>query len=468
MSAAGPTYGSFVRRVLFPLHERLKGHSTVAILQEMVLDERRAPTDLDKMQLQRLSRFLKHSFTTVPYYRELLKQLGLGLSDVQATADLEKLPFLDKNIIREKLEYLKSSEAVTVQKFSTGGSTGTPLTFYLGSTRVSSDVAARCRAEGWWGVRLGDREFVIWGSPLELTKQDRWRGVRDRLFRTKLLSAFEMSPAVMDAYIDDMQRHGCRRVFGYPSSIALLCEHARKRGRDLRSLGVRAVFVTAEFLWDHWRQSISETFGCPVANGYGGRDSGFIAHECPRGGMHISSDRMIVEIITDEGRRAQPGELGEIVVTHLDTPEMPFIRYRTGDMGALSDKLCACGRTLPLLERIEGRKSDFIVAPDGRVLHGLSLIYVVRAINGIEQFRITQKELDEFQIELVTGNAFKKESERLIQDEFSKRLRAPVNIRIQYCQTIPPHKNGKFRYVISEIGERNLTLVPTAVQSPGV
>jgi phenylacetate-CoA ligase len=342
--------------------------------------------------------------------------------------------------------------------FSTGGSTGVPLSFYLGPTRISSDVAARCRAEGWWGSGIGDREYVLWGSPLELTKQDRFRELRDRVLRTRLMSAFEVSPAMMDSYLAEMERTGCRRIFGYPSSIALLCEHARRQGKDLSKLGVRTVFVTAEFLWDHWRQLIAETFGCPVVNGYGGRDSGFVAHECPHAGMHVTADRLIVEIVGENGQRVRPGELGEIVVTHFDTPEMPFIRYRTGDMGALSSELCRCGRTLPLLERIEGRKSDFIVAPDGRLMHGLSLIYVLRKIAGIEQFRITQKAVDDFQLELVTGNDFTRNSEAIIRSEFEQRLRAAVNVRIQYSPTMPASKNGKFRYVISEVAEQHTEL----------
>jgi phenylacetate-CoA ligase len=263
---------------------------------------------------------------------------------------------------------------------------------------------------------------------------------------------------MMDSYLDEMERTGCRRIFGYPSSIALLCEHARRQGRRLSKLGVQTVFVTAEFLWDHWRQIISETFNCRVVNGYGGRDSGFVAHECPHGGMHVTADRLIVETVGENGQRLQPGELGEIVVTHFDTPEMPFIRYRTGDMGALSSALCRCGRTLPLLERIEGRKSDFIVAPDGRLMHGLSLIYVLRKIAGIEQFRITQKAVDDFQLELVTGSDFTRNSEAIIRSEFEQRLRAAVNVRIQYSSTMPASKNGKFRYVISEVAERHTEL----------
>jgi phenylacetate-CoA ligase len=451
-------YAALIQRTVFPLHERLKGHNTLRMLREMQKEQWMGVAQLQQLQNRRLRALLKHAFTTVKYYRELMQGLSLQSDTFHSEADLEKLPLLDKKIIRGNLDDLKSSKAKNMQLFSTGGSTGAPLSFYIGPTRISSDVAARCRAEGWWGSGIGDREYVLWGSPLELTKQDRFREMRDRVLRTRLMSAFEVNPATMDRYLDEMKRTGCRRIFGYPSAIALLCEHARRQGRDLSKLGVRTVFVTAEFLWDHWRQVIAQTFGCPVANGYGGRDSGFLAHECPHGGMHVTADRLIVEIVGDNGQRVSPGELGEIVVTHFDTPEMPFIRYRTGDMGALSSELCRCGRTLPLLERIEGRKSDFIVAPDGRLIHGLSLIWVLRKIAGIEQFRITQKAVDEFHLELVTDSDFARSSEALIRSEFEQRLRAAVKVRIQYSSTMPASKNGKFRYVISEVAEQHTEL----------
>lgn len=95
-------------------------------------------------------------------------------------------------------------------------------------------------------------------------------------------------------------------------------------------------FCTSERLYDHQREAISSAFACPVANGYGGRDAGFIAHECPAGGMHITAEDIIVEIIDENGSIQPTGIAGEIVVTHLATSDFPFIRYRTGDVGSLS------------------------------------------------------------------------------------------------------------------------------------
>jgi phenylacetate-CoA ligase len=433
------------------LQEFVKGHGTFRVLRDMEKTQWVSPSQLEEIRQRRLGALLKLATAHVPYYAELFRDLRFDVASRIRAADLHRIPFLTKEIIRQNLDLLRNKKARRVHKFSTGGSTGAPLVFYLGATRVSSDVAARMRAESWFGVTPGDFEFAIWGSPVELTKQDRLRDLRDRVLRTRLLSAFEMNPETMTRYLDDIERHGCQRLFGYPSSIALLCEHADRERRDLRRLGVKAVFVTAEYLYDEWRSTIAETFGCPVANGYGGRDSGFVAHECPAGGMHITADRLIVEVVDDQGRPQPVGQPGEIVVTNLDTPEMPFIRYRTGDVGTLSARNCSCGRTLPLLERVEGRKTDFIVAPDGRLMHGLALIYVIREMEGIEAFRITQKQLTLFDIEIVRNQRYAPDSEGRIREAFSRRLRAPVAVQVRYLDAISPTPSGKTRHVVSEI-----------------
>ena len=137
-------------------------------------------------------------------------------------------------------------------------------------------------------------------------------------------------------------------------------------------------FVTGEQLYDEQRETISRVFGCSVANGYGSREAGFIAHECPDGGLHIMAEDVLVEIVDDGGTPQPPGAPGEIVITHLATGAFPIVRYRTGDVGALEPNACTCGRTLPLIKELHGRTTDFIVAHDGTVMHGLALVYVVR------------------------------------------------------------------------------------------
>jgi len=216
-------------------------------------------------------------------------------------------------------------------------------------------------------------------------------------------------------------------------------------------LGVEVAFVTAERLYDDQRATLARVFGCKVANGYGGRDAGFIAHDCPSGGMHISAEDIVVETIDAEGTPTRPGEAGEIVVTHLATSEFPFIRYRTGDVGMLDDKECACGRGLPLLKEIQGRTTDFIHAVDGTVMHGLALIYTVRDLPGVREFKIVQHTRERVEVVIVADSAFGAAEQRRIASDFRVRLGAAVDVAITRVDCIAPERSGKHRYVVSHV-----------------
>jgi phenylacetate-CoA ligase len=261
-----------------------------------------------------------------------------------------------------------------------------------------------------------------------------------------------MSPEKLDGFIKQIQSIKPKMLFGYPSALAHIAAHAEKNNIVLNNLGIKVAFVTSERLYDHQREKIQSIFGCPVANGYGGRDAGFIAHQCPQGGMHITADDIILDIVDSNGQVLPVGELGEIVVTHLATRDFPFIRYRTGDMGVLSDKVCDCGRGLPLLAEVQGRTTDFVVAQDGTVLHGLSLIYVLRDLEGVDAFKITQESLELTKVQIVKATGYQQDiSESRITAEFKKRLGSTVNIVIEYPDQISKEKSGKFRYVISHV-----------------
>ena len=438
-----------VAGVLFPLHERAKGHDSVA-RRRALEDSQWWPRErIETLRLERLRSFFAAAARDVPYYRALFAERKLDPARIAQVADLADYPCLTKSDIRAHTERLRSDRAGPLKRYNTGGSSGEPLVFFMGKGRISHDVAAKWRATRWWNVDIGDRELVVWGSPVELGAQDRIRTLRDALFRSQLLPAFEMSEANLDRFVGRIRDYRPAMLFGYPSSLSLIAEHARRRGKQLDNLGIRVAFVTSERLYDHQKASITQVFGCPVANGYGGRDAGFIAHQCPQGSMHISAEDIIVETVGADGRPVPEGERGEIVVTHMATDDFPFIRYRTGDVGVLSDAPCACGRGLPVLQEIEGRTTDFVVAADGTVMHGLALIYVVRDLPGIERFKIIQWDRGRTTVQLVRGPDFRPEAEATIRSGLQARLGAGVRIEIERVDEIPAERSGKFRYIVS-------------------
>ncbi|PHV12112.1 phenylacetate--CoA ligase family protein [Chitinimonas sp. BJB300] len=444
-------YTTLCSGVFFPLHERLKGHDSVALRRRLEASQWWTAEQLEAYRAERLRAFLTEIGQRVPYYRDLFHQLGFDPTQVRSTADLRQLPRLGKPEIRAHVEQLKAEGHGPLTRYNTGGSSGEPLIFYMGKGRKSHDVAAKWRATRWWGVDIGDRELVVWGSPIELGAQDRVRRMRDGLMRSFLLPAFEMSAVNLDRFVNTICTQRPAMLFGYPSSLSLIARHARQQGTAMDKLGIKVVFVTSEKLYDEQRELISSVFGCPVANGYGARDAGFIAHQCPAGSLHISAEDIIVETLLPDGSPAPAGEAGEIVVTHLGTRDFPFVRYRTGDMGVLSQTPCSCERGLPVLQEVQGRTTDFVVAQDGTVMHGLALIYTVRDLPGVERFRIEQRSLAQTVVKVVAGAGFDEAAEARIVRDFKARLGADVDIQVEKVTEIAAEASGKFRYVVSAV-----------------
>lgn len=444
-------YPWLVWNVLFRLHERAKRHKTYRMLREMEAADRYSAADLHDLRCEKLRDLLEYSYAHVPYVRNIMDANRVKPSDIRGPGDLALLPLMRKADVRRNRESMRSDIAGKLSAFTTGGSTGDPLIFDLAKRRVASRVACRQRTSRWWGVQVGDSEVAIWGAPVELNRQDLIRNLRDRFLVTRLLSAFELSEGTLSRYLDILERGKYRQIFGYPSALYQVCVHAQKQGRNLRRLGIKVAFVTGEVLYPYQRQAIAETLACPVANGYGGRDSALIAHECPQGGMHVLSDAVIVEIIDAHGFPLPPGESGEIVITDLYSHEAPFIRYATGDVATMSARSCACGRALPMLDDIQGRSNDSIVTPDGRVINSLALIYAVREIEGIERFRIYQRGIDSFRVQILRNQNFAIHAEDRIRRAWTQLFRTPVAVSFEYPSELPLDASGKFRHIVSEL-----------------
>jgi phenylacetate-CoA ligase len=442
-------YTQLCAHILFPLHERLKGHRSVAMRRRLEASQWHSPEAIGAEQSRRLRDFLRDIGARVPYYRQLFADHRFDPDSLQTTADLQALPFLTKAVIRAQQDRLKAENHGPLASYNTGGSSGEPLRFHIGKDRSSHDVAAKWRATRWWGVDIGDPELVVWGSPIELGTQDRIRRMRDAVMRSRLLPAFEMSEPNLDRFVATIRAARPRMLFGYPSALSHIARHAERRGIPMHDLGIRVAFVTSERLYDEQRSDIERLFGCRVANGYGGRDAGFIAHECPEGGMHQTAEDIVVEIVDAEGRPLPAGQAGEIVVTHLATRDFPFVRYRTGDIASIATRRCSCGRGLPLLEEIQGRTTDFVVAADGTVMHGLALIYVLRDLPGIRTFKVVQESRAHTRVLLVPEAGFRPEAVQTIVSAFQRRLGSEVRVDVERVDEIAPERSGKFRYIVS-------------------
>jgi phenylacetate-CoA ligase len=157
-----------------------------------------------------------------------------------------------------------------------------------------------------------------------------------------------------------------------------------------------------------------------------------------------------MEIVDDAGEPVLQGEAGEIVITHLDNRAMPFIRYRTGDVGRLLDARCACGRGLQVMDVVAGRRTDHLVATDGTVKHALSLIYVLREIDSVRQFQIHQDCNRDVRIDVVAAPEFGRIQHQQIDRGVRQQLGRDVHVSLALVDRIEPLPSGKHRHVVSE------------------
>jgi phenylacetate-CoA ligase len=208
--------------------------------------------------------------------------------------------------------------------------------------------------------------------------------------------------------------------------------------------------VTGE-QFDHFqRETLANHFQVPVANGYGSRDGGFIAHECTHGRMHVMDPNVMVEIVDERGEEMPPGVAGEMVITHLDTHATPFIRYRTGDLGRWIDERCGCGRALSIVDVSAGRKTDHLVAADGRIEHALAAIYVLRELRSVDRFQIHQQRDRSIDVHLVPNRRYGSRDEARIVSGLQRRLGSKIAVRIHLADHLACAGSGKFRHVISD------------------
>ncbi len=437
-----------VRRLVLPVHELLLRRPTFPVLRAMERSQWWHAEQLRDLQTTKLRFLFKHAARVSPFYRERICRSGID-PDQMTLDDLPRMATLSKADIRDHGdEMIDTSVANRMTPYTTGGSTGETLHFKIDRGRQAADQAARARTRRWFSIEPGERELYLWGSPVELAAQDRLKLLRDRLTNHRLLSAFDMTPARMSRYLREIGRFDPAHLFGYPSSLARLVRHARQCGERFGGPSLKAVFTTGELLLPEDRAIIEEAVAVPVADGYGSREAGFIAHQCPAGRYHVTMESMVVELLDAEGRPIDGDESGEVTVTHLDALGMPFIRYRTGDLARWSAEPCGCGRGLTCLDIVEGRKTDMLRTSDGGFAHGLSVIYVLRAEPGVRQFKVVQQADLSLDVSVVADGVLNEPQQDAVRDQLQRRIGPGVDVRLHIVGEIKPDPSGKHRHVV--------------------
>ena len=445
-----------IARNIFNLQERILGRPSFKILRDLNKSQYWSREEMEALQLRRLKNLIGSAYRHNLYWREMMDHQGIWPSDIQSPADLKNFPLLEKNTLRERREEMVwKDEGRRVQLVRTSGSTNEALEFYTSSTREAHINAARMRGHEWIGVRRGEKELYYWGSPVELSKQDKIKRVRDWLINDGLTNGFEVTPERLKGYFQQWLKWKPKCIFGYPSTFVLTVTMCESMGIDLKELkerGLEVIATTSEMLSDMDRKIIADGFDVPVYDSYGLREAGLIGHECEHQTMHCMDEQLILETIDPETLVPTEGE-GELVVTNLVGTAFPVIRYRTGDVVTLSNTPCPCGRTLSGIQISGGRAVEFIVTKAGKWVVGYSFIYIARSVKGIVKFQVIQDKIGEITIRLAVDERFPDDGIEQVKAAAQKRLGGDDDIIVEIVEDIKPAPSGKYRPVISKVAE---------------
>ncbi len=316
---------------------------------------------IQALQSKRLTEQVRFVYDNVKFYHDKMDEAGVKPEDIKGIEDLHKLPFIDKNDLRDQYPYgllgVPLSECVRIQ--STSGTTGRRVVAFY--TQEDIDVWEECcaRAIVAAGGTKDDVCHVCYGYGLFTGGP----GLNGGSHKVGCLT-LPMSSGNTERQLQFMTDLGSTILCCTPSYAANLGEAINERGLK-NQIKLKAGIFGAEPWTEEMRRSIEESLGIKAYDIYGLTEiSGpGVSFECEeQQGMHIQEDHFIAEIINpDTGEVLPEGEIGELVFTCITKKAFPLLRYRTRDLCYLTRKPCSCGRTHIRMHKPMGRSDDMMV-----------------------------------------------------------------------------------------------------------
>jgi phenylacetate-CoA ligase len=406
-------------------------------LRQMLRNETRDPQRLHAAQLDALERLVRHAGTHVPFYRDLYRTHGIDVARFDGRRDVLNLPLIDKHQLRTAGSQAQSQEdapAAAGVKISTSGSTGEPFVFTIDRDYDQWRKAQYLRPYLRAGRRFTHKVLRLTAFPVS----------RRSLFsKLGLLREWQFGCATPAA---ELHSHWCRLapdvLQGYPSALRTLAIFCLETGKPLEP-APRMVCSDSELLMPDTRMLLQKAFGTAVIDIFGTYETDNIAWQCGRSeGYHIATDCVLLEIIRN-GRPAEVGEQGEIVVTVLSNRRSPFIRYNLHDLAQFAPQRCVCGSPFPLLTRLVGRADDLIVLEDGSSRTSMDVLgRLDRYTDLVHHYQLRQLGTQRFELLIVPA--------RRVADADAANLIAAVRqslpsaaVELKLVDSIAPQKSGK-------------------------
>ncbi|MGI6580690.1 MAG: phenylacetate--CoA ligase family protein [Saccharofermentanales bacterium] len=427
---------------------RIKDYFSPILLTKTYFRMKRTPRlskeKIEQVTLENLKNICVYANEHVPYYKKLFKSIDFDPETLSSFEEFERIPTLDKSIIRDNFDELLSDE---YQKLSpviceTSGSTGTPLQFYLdkGINAATFVLFHRTWSMAPWHIGLA--QATISGYA-----EGEWH--YSRLRKILYLSSFHLDNKTIHTFYDLIKKYKVRFLRGYPSSLYRMAQLLVEENLELH---FDVLFSGAETLLPYQREFIEKVFSGKVIDHFTHWERTASICECLNGHLHAENDYGYHEIVDDDGKKTM--DVGRLVCTGLYNRAMPLIRYDTRDLAQWDSETatCSCGSNFPIVKKIIGRIEDFVVLPNGRYIGRLDAAFKYN--ENIRYAFLYQPDLHNLEVNLCPGDNFDFEYEKVrLESELRKRVgnEIKLNYKIVEEEEIPFSPVGKLRFMKSDV-----------------
>jgi phenylacetate-CoA ligase len=431
------------------------GTGTEQLIQETLEHDAWTTVQWEHWQENRIAFILHNAAERVPYYRNhWLSRRKNG--DRSSTELLENWQILSKETLRKNPTAFLADNCNPRRMYTehSSGTTGTPVTLWFSRKTVQAWYAIyEARIRKWNGVSLADRWGILGGqlvTPVSQIKPPFW--VWNQGLNQLYLSSYHISSDTTHDYLAAIKKHALVYLLGYPSALTALAREGIAQG--LQPPVLKIIICNAEPLFPEQKKTIETFFNCPVRDTYGMTELVSAASECNYGKLHLFPDVGITEVFDlDQNVPVPNGQSGRIICTGLLNPDMPLIRYEVGDTGILSKiNNCACGRSLPILDDVEGRLDDLIVTRDGRKIGRMDPVF--KSDLRIKEAQLIQESFEQIRVKVIPAEGFDEREINEIRKGVQERIGSDIIVIVEQVEKIERSKNGKFRATISKINTR--------------
>ena len=413
-------------------------------LDEFLKRDYSLQSELIDFQWYKIEEIVRYAYHNSAFYRKLYE--GIDLDSVFKNRDITLLPILAKETVRQNLPrmYTVQPNKKGYHKSNTSGTTGTSMQFLFSD----EDTQRRLAYLDAFKIKHGYIPFKMKRASFTSAKvigahQKKPIYWRDNItIKQRLYSGYFCKGKLVRYYVDNLNKFRPDSLDGYPSAIYEIAKYINNNNIHLNFNPV-AIFPTAETLLPHYRKEIEKAFQCPVRDQYASSDGAPFIIECKCGKMHVCIDTGLIEFLDD----------GRMLMTSFETHGTPLIRYDIGDRAHLStNQTCNCGISMPVVDRIEGRTTDYIISPEYGKMTSVYLSLVSEDFhNCMKAMQFVQNDLYSIDVYIEVDDNYDKSMNKIIIDKLHYSMGNAVNIRVHPVDEIEKDKSGKFRFIINNL-----------------